>query len=80
MSIKAINTTILFHLYIQIVDNNIVTNQDDIYTWKQRDVTCRNILLATTESSQKQNLYGLQTAKQMWDTITAQYQTRAEEP
>lgn len=59
--------------------NNVIVNQEVIETWKQRDVTCRNILLATTEPSQKQNLYGLETAKQMWDAIAAQYAARAED-
>lgn len=42
-------------------------------------MTCRNILLATTEPTQKQNLYGLETSKEMWDTIAAQYAARAED-
>lgn len=76
---QIINGT-LFSLNLQRIDEDgVILNHDEINIWKQRDVTCRNIILATSEPNQKQNLYGLETAKEMWDAIAAQYAARAED-
>ena len=71
--------TFIFTVFEQIIEAEIITNQAAIDNWNQRDVTCRNILLATTDQNQKQNLYGLQTAKMMWDAIAAQYAANADD-
>jgi hypothetical protein len=57
--------------------NAIVTNQAAIDRWKKRDVTCRNYIMATNEPSQKKNIYGLSTAREMWLKIETQYASNA---
>lgn len=44
-----------------------------------KDVTCRNYILATSEQTQKQTLYGLATAREMWLKIATQYAARADD-
>ena len=56
-----------------------ITNQAAIDSWHQKDVSVRNYILATLEQSQKQNLYGIPTAREMWLNISTQYTTRADE-
>jgi len=56
-----------------------ITNQAAIDLWHQKDVSVRNYILATLEQSQKQNLYGIPTAREMWLNISTQYTTRADE-
>lgn len=65
--------------YLQILVDGVITNQAEIGIWTNRDVSCRNIFFATIEADQKRCLYGLSTAKQMWDLITTQYAAKAED-
>ena len=73
------SNSFIISVFKQIIEADVIANQNAIDAWNQRDVTCRNILLATTEPNQKQNLYGLQTAKMMWDAIAAQYAANADD-
>ena len=57
--------------------NAIVTNRAAIDRWKKKDVTCRNYIMATNEPSQKKNIYGLSTAREMWLKIETQYASNA---
>ena len=57
--------------------NVIVTNQTAIDRWKKRHVTCRKYIMATNEPSQKKNIYGLSTAREMWLKIETQYASNA---
>jgi len=54
-----------------------VTNSIARQSWRQRDVTCRSYILATNEPSQKRNIYGLPTAREMWLKIESQYALNA---
>lgn len=69
---------VAFSLYSsKILVNAIVTNQAAIDRWKKRDVTCRNYIMVTNEPSQKKNIYGLSTAREMWLKIETQYASNA---
>jgi hypothetical protein len=62
-----------FHLSSQTLVNGIVTNQASMDQWKKRDVTCRNYIMATNEPSQKKNIYGLASGREMLLNIETQY-------
>ncbi len=57
----------------------MVTNQAAIDSWYHKDVTIRNYILASMEQSQKQNLYGMSSASDMWLKIISLYASRPED-
>jgi hypothetical protein len=50
--------------------NNAITNQAAIDLWNQKDIIIRNSIFFSIDSNQKQNLYGLPTAREMWVKIS----------
>ncbi len=59
--------------------NNAITNQAAIDLWNQQDITIRNSILISIDPSQKQNLYGLPTAREMWLKISTLFAAQADE-
>lgn len=57
----------------------MITNQAAIDLWNQQDITIRNAILISIDSSQKQNLYGLPTAREMWLKISTLFAAQADE-
>ena len=58
---------------------NAITNQAAIDLWDQQDIIIRNSILMSIEPSQKQNLYGLPTAREMWTKIGSLFAAQADE-
>lgn len=59
--------------------NNAITNQAAIDPLNQKDIIIRNSILISIDSSQKQNFYGLPTAKEMWVKISTLFVAQADE-
>ncbi|EFX80232.1 hypothetical protein DAPPUDRAFT_244035 [Daphnia pulex] len=59
--------------------DNAITNQAAIDLWNQKDIIIRNSILISIDSSQKQNLYGLPTAREMWVKISTLFAAQADE-
>ena len=51
----------------------MVTNQDAIETWMQKDVDARTYLYSTIKTEQQGSLHGCSTAFQMWTRIQTEY-------
>jgi hypothetical protein len=69
-------------LYYPIQDrdaNNAITNQAAIDLWNQKDIIIRNSIFISIDSNQKQNLYGLPTAREMWVKISTLFAAQADE-
>jgi hypothetical protein len=59
--------------------DNAITNQAAIDLWNQKDIIIRNSSLISIGSSQKKNLYGLPTAREMWVRISTLFAAQAYE-
>ena len=60
-------------------ENGTITNKDEIGNWKQRDVTARNFLYATTNTQHQRALVNCKTAREMWVKLSTQYLQKAAE-
>ena len=59
--------------YSQVVVGDVVTNQDAIEIWMQKDVDARTYLYSTIKIEQQGSLHGCSTAFQMWTRIQTEY-------
>jgi hypothetical protein len=60
-------------------DGGEITNQNAINTWKQKDVTARNYLYATTDTQHQRGLVNCKSASEMWVRLSTQYLQKAPE-
>ncbi len=55
-----------------------VTNQTAIDSWKQKDITARNYIYATTDHTNQRLLVNCKSSREMWEKLSAQYLQNAD--
>ena len=64
-------TTVVFRY--QELEEDVVTNAEDIEEWCQKDVDARTFIYSTINNDQQCSLHGCKTAAEMWTRITTEY-------